>query len=86
MGPRRRAIPALASAAVLAVMACITGCATLMETIETLGSAEASSPADGLREALRVGTARAVDALSRPDGYSRGECRERKLLLMAYMC
>jgi hypothetical protein len=45
------------------------GCAELMAELQTTGAADASTPADGLREALRVGTDRAVARLGRTDGY-----------------
>jgi hypothetical protein len=45
------------------------GCAELLAELQTTDAADASTPADGLREALRVGTDRAVALLGRPDGY-----------------
>ncbi len=58
-----------------------TGCASLDPAVleEILGSATATAPLDestvilGLKEALRVGTARAVERVSREDGYWRDE-------------
>lgn len=55
----------LATATVLSA----AGCAEVLQAIESLDAADASTPADGLREALRVGTSRAVGSLSAVDGY-----------------
>jgi hypothetical protein len=41
----------------------------LLHQIDTRSADSASTPADGLREALRVGTSRAVEQLGRNDGY-----------------
>lgn len=65
----RRCRRALAAIASLAVLVPLGGCATLMDSLETVSASETSTPADGLREALKVGTARAVDSLGRVDGY-----------------
>ena len=46
-----------------------SGCAGLLAELEQIGTADASTPQDGLREALRVGCGRAVETLSRVDGY-----------------
>jgi hypothetical protein len=45
------------------------GCAELLSELQVSDGTDASSPADGLREALRVGTGRAADRLGRTDGY-----------------
>jgi len=47
----------------------IAACALVDSSLETAPRPAADTPSDGLREALRVGTSRAVDALGRPDGY-----------------
>jgi hypothetical protein len=52
----------------LAVLA-LCGCAQLMSSVDLDVTDQSSTPEDGLREALRVGTERAVDLLSAPDGY-----------------
>ncbi len=57
---------------VIVVVGCLTlpGCASLIEDIErSLETADASTPTDGLREALAVGTTRAVDRRGRQGGY-----------------
>lgn len=67
---RGRPVPRLAVAALAAaVTLAATGCAELLQAIETADPVDASTPADGLREALRVGTSRAVKSLSVVDGY-----------------
>jgi hypothetical protein len=60
-------LPALALIAFAALAA--AGCAEMLQAIESLDAEDASTPADGLREALRVGTSRAVKSLSAEDGY-----------------
>ena len=47
----------------------ILACAEIASISGTEGVAAAATPADGLREALRVGTGRAVESLGRVDGY-----------------
>jgi hypothetical protein len=57
-------------ALVVVVTVASSGCAEMLAELGAAsGSADASTPTDGLREALRVGTARAVDGLGRTDGY-----------------
>ena len=46
-----------------------TGCAELHTEWEKLNTTPSTTPSDGLREALRVGTGRAVDSVGRLDGY-----------------
>lgn len=54
----------------LAALLSLAGCAELLQEIERASDATAgSTPADGLREALRVGTLRAVESLGKTDGY-----------------
>ena len=56
----------------LIVVACtllFSGCAALLAELQSQDPADLSTPADGLREALRVGTGRAVEQLGRADGY-----------------
>ena len=47
----------------------LTGCAELHTEWEKLNTTPSTTPSDGLREALRVGTDRAVDSVGRLDGY-----------------
>lgn len=47
----------------------LVACAGLIPTLQTDPALATATPADGLREALRVGTIRAVDSLGRVDGY-----------------
>jgi len=54
---------------VLALALC-SGCAAIFAELQDIAAApDAATPADGLREALRVGTGRAVELLARADGY-----------------
>ncbi|ANM30664.1 hypothetical protein ABI59_15425 [Acidobacteria bacterium Mor1] len=56
----------------LGLMLLCSGCLDdqMLQNIKTaIDPSEGSTPADGLREALRVGTERAVDSLGRTDGY-----------------
>lgn len=56
----------------LAVVAacCALSCADLLREVDRARDpAAGSTPEDGLREALNVGTGRAVDLLAKPDGY-----------------
>lgn len=55
--------------ALLLTVACMAGCAELLTELDLDSPADAATPTDGLREALRVGTGRAVEALGRADGY-----------------
>jgi len=56
--------------AVLLVVACNLGCAALMQELDqVVQGADASTPTDGLREALAVGTGRAVERRGRVGGY-----------------
>ena len=57
---------------IVGALASLVGCKTLEDALKPLESASAgttSTPEDGLREALRVGTARAVDQLSSQGGF-----------------
>jgi len=47
----------------------LPGCAELRTQWENLDTTPTTTPSDGLREALRVGTVRAVDSVGRPDGF-----------------
>jgi hypothetical protein len=47
----------------------LIACAAITATPQTEGDLATATPADGLREALRVGTSRAVESLGRVDGY-----------------
>ena len=48
----------------------LSGCASLLEDLErTIADMESSTPTDGLREALAVGTGRTVDRRGRTGGY-----------------
>jgi hypothetical protein len=49
----------------------LCGCSAILSELESISDNEATSatPTDGLREALRIGTGRAVDRLGRTDGY-----------------
>jgi len=58
-----RVVVALATTIVLG------GCAGLLSQIPTSDPLASATPADGLREALRIGTGRAVETLGRPDGF-----------------
>jgi hypothetical protein len=53
----------------IAALLLLPGCAELLAELEQLDTTPSSSPADGLREALRVGTDRAVGSVGRLDGY-----------------
>ena len=53
----------------LAVALAAAGCAEMMQAIESLDATDGSTPTDGLREALKVGTSRAVESLGKVDGY-----------------
>jgi hypothetical protein len=56
--------------ALLLVCGALFGCASLIQDLErTIGSLDSSTPTDGLREALAVGTARAVDRRGLAGGY-----------------
>lgn len=73
---KKMKLTALALTAAVALAA--AGCAEMLQAIESLDAEDASTPADGLREALRVGTGRAVRSLSAVDGYlGRDEVRIR---------
>ena len=58
-----------AQAAGLLLMVVLTGCAELAAGLKNLDTTPSTTPSDGLREALRVGTDRAVDAVGRADGF-----------------
>lgn len=45
------------------------GCATILSSLDSSVVGDSSTPADGLREALRVATGRAVESLGRTDGF-----------------
>jgi hypothetical protein len=45
------------------------GCAELLAELEKLETTPSTTPSDGLREALRVGTGRAVGVVGRTDGF-----------------
>jgi hypothetical protein len=65
--------PSRTGALVLAV-ACVLFCSGCEEILSQLereleGASDSSTPADGLREALRVGTGRAVELLGQEGGY-----------------
>lgn len=53
----------------LVLTVCLVGCAELLSTLPEGGAGDRSTPQDGLREALRVGTGRATQQLGREDGY-----------------
>lgn len=53
----------------LAAALAVTGCAELLSELERELGVDTSTPADGVREALRVGTGRAVGALGIEDGF-----------------
>jgi len=53
----------------IAALALLPGCAELLAELEQLDTTPSSGPSDGLREALRVGTDRAVGSVGRLDGY-----------------
>ncbi|MBD3869273.1 MAG: DUF4197 domain-containing protein [Acidobacteria bacterium] len=53
----------------LLVVFMLTGCAELLAELEKLDTTPSTTPSDGLREALRVGTGRAVGAVGRADGF-----------------
>jgi len=55
--------------ALLLTLAGLTGCAEILSELQIEGPADSATPTDGLREALRVGTGRAVEQLGRTDGY-----------------
>ncbi len=55
--------------AALAMLLLLAGCADLLAELDKLDTTPSSTPSDGIREALRVGTARAVDSVGRLDGY-----------------
>ncbi len=59
----------LAAAVLLFLMVALTGCAELLAELDKLETTPSTSPSDGLREALRVGTDRAVGSVGRLDGY-----------------
>jgi len=54
---------------ILVLAAGFTGCADLLSTLPPADGSDRSTPQDGLREALRVGTGRATAQLGREDGY-----------------
>ena len=47
----------------------LCGCAEILAQLQPSDAADASTPEDGLREALRIGTGRAVQTLSAVDGF-----------------
>jgi hypothetical protein len=53
----------------LASLLLLTGCAELLAELDKLETTPSTTPSDGLREALRVGTTRAVGSVGRLDGY-----------------
>jgi len=56
--------------AIVLVIVCCVGCAEMMQGLEqAMQGVDGSTPADGLREALSVGTARAVERRGRAGGY-----------------
>jgi hypothetical protein len=57
------------AAVTIACAVVASGCAELLAELQSQDSTTSSTPADGLREALRVGTGRAVELLGRTDGY-----------------
>ena len=59
----------IAITALLACMLLLAGCAELLAELQNLETTPSTSPSDGLREALRVGTGRAVGSVGRLDGY-----------------
>lgn len=67
----RRSVFSWTILVVLALAFLTLGCAPLLEGLESAVSApsDRSTPADALREALRVGTARTVEALGASGGY-----------------
>ena len=71
MGSLRKRLLSVGIVAVCSVVS--AGCAELLAELQSTGAAEASTPADGLREALRVGTGRAVGLLGQTDGYLKAD-------------
>jgi hypothetical protein len=63
-GIARGTVPVLLAAVLVAA-----GCAEVLDAIDVMRAADMSTPTDGLREALRIGTSRAVDRLAAFDGY-----------------
>lgn len=62
-------MPLEALVALVAVLTLVlAGCAEILEGLD-LGTTDRSTPDDGVREALRVGTGRAVDLLGARDGF-----------------
>lgn len=53
----------------LVLIFCFTGCVELLSTLPPDDGSDRSTPQDGLREALRVGTGRATELLGRENGY-----------------
>ncbi len=54
---------------ILVMAVCFTGCADLLTTLPPTDGSDRSTPQDGLREALQVGTGRAAALLGRENGY-----------------
>jgi hypothetical protein len=72
MASSSRVSGTIALVAVLTIAS--SGCAELLAELGSVtASADASTPTDGLREALRVGTGRAVGQLGRTDGYLKAD-------------
>jgi hypothetical protein len=59
----------LSCSVIIAALILLPGCAELFAELEKLDTTPSTTPSDGLREALRVGTDRAVGSVGRLDGY-----------------
>ena len=66
---RPRSIVPVTLILVLLLTSVLTGCAELLAELDKLETTPSTTPSDGLREALRVGTGRAVASVGRLDGY-----------------
>jgi hypothetical protein len=69
MGSHRNGLrlPILVMTAIFLLL--LTGCAEFLAELDKLETTPSTTPSDGLREALRVGTTRAVGSVGRLDGY-----------------
>ncbi len=62
-------LPTILLLPALALCLPASGCSSLISAIESMPAAASSTPEDGLREALRIGTGRAVDRVGRDGGF-----------------
>ncbi len=69
MRSRTQSMVPVTLALILFLTPALTGCAELLAELDKLETSPSTTPSDGLREALRVGTGRAVGAVGRLDGY-----------------